>query len=216
MLKPASVVLALLAAAPAAATPAAPVAPAAPAPREATFEVRQEFTLTAPEGARRLRAWLTMPQKDPNQVVTGFKIEAPVPTRVETDSEGNTLVYLEASPPPRELKVVETFGLTRKEQRSGVDAARARPVSEADRKQYARYLQPNQNVIINDEVKALAAEITGGEQNPVRAARKLYDWTLHNVDYWVKYPDRMKASGLGSTEYCLKNRTGNCTDFHSL
>ena len=42
------------------------------------------------------------------------------------------------------------------------------------------------------------------------------DWTLKNVEYWVKYPDRLKASPVGSAEYCLQNKTGNCTDFHSL
>jgi hypothetical protein len=45
---------------------------------------------------------------------------------------------------------------------------------------------------------------------------KLYDWTLDNIDYWVKDPDHLKASSVGSTEYCLRTKTGNCTDFHSL
>jgi transglutaminase-like putative cysteine protease len=39
---------------------------------------------------------------------------------------------------------------------------------------------------------------------------------LNNVEYWVKDPDRLKASPVGSTEYCLTSKTGNCTDFHSL
>ena len=61
----------------------------------------------------------------------------------------------------------------------------------------------------DDDIKKLSADITAGEKNPVVAARKLYDWTLQNVDYWVKYPDKFKASGIGSTEYCLRSRTGN-------
>jgi len=36
------------------------------------------------------------------------------------------------------------------------------------------------------------------------------------VDYWVKHPDRLKASPVGSADYCMKEKTGNCTDFHSL
>jgi transglutaminase-like putative cysteine protease len=185
-------------------------------PRKASFDVRQEFTLTAESGAKKLRAWLTMPQRDPNQTVSVFKIESPVPYRVVKDSEGNQLVYIEVANPPRELKVVERFRLTRREQRSGVDPAKTRPIGDAERKRYAKYLGPNTNVIIDQDIVALAAQITGGEKNPVLAARKLYDWTLENVDYWVKYPERFKASGIGSTSYCLANRTGNCTDFHSL
>ena len=184
--------------------------------REASFSARQEFTFSMPDGAKKLRAWLTMPQKDPNQAVTDFKIDSPVPTRIATDSEGNRLVYVEAESPPREMRVIETFHLTRREEKSGVDASKTRPITDEERTKYARYLAPNTNVIINDEIRKLSAEITGGEQNPVLAARKLYDWTLQNVDYWVKYPDKLEASGIGSTEYCLRSRTGNCTDFHSL
>jgi transglutaminase-like putative cysteine protease len=184
--------------------------------REASFSARQEFTFTVPDGAKQLRAWLTMPQKDPNQAVTDFKVDAPVPTRIETDSEGNTFVYLELANPPRDMKVTETFHLTRHEENSGVDAKKTRPITDEERTRYGKYLAPNTNVIIDDEIRKLSAEITGGEQNPVVAARKLYDWTLQNVDYWVKYPDKFKASGIGSTEYCLRSRTGNCTDFHSL
>jgi hypothetical protein len=70
--------------------------------------------------------------------------------------------------------------------------------------------------VIDADVTKLAAEIRGTEDNPVRVARQLYDWTLANVEYWVKDPKRWKASPVGSSTYCLQNRTGNCTDFHSL
>jgi hypothetical protein len=33
-------------------------------------------------------------------------------------------------------------------------------------------------VIVNDQVKAISAQIVGGETNPILAARKPYDWTL--------------------------------------
>jgi transglutaminase-like putative cysteine protease len=186
------------------------------AAREASFSARQEFRFAVPDGARKLRAWLTMPQKDPAQTVTDFKIDSPVPTRIETDAEGNTFVYVEVANPPRDMRVTETFRITRREENSGIDARKTRPITDEERRTYAKYLAPNTSVIINDDIKQLSAKIIGGEQNPVLAARKLYDWTLQNVDYWVKYPDKLKASGIGSTEYCLRTRTGNCTDFHSL
>src|SRR5262249_58132799 len=88
--------------------------------------------------------------------------------------------------------------------------------SEADRAKFAPYLAANKHVEINDEIRQLAHEIVGEETNPVLAARKLYDWTLLNVEYWVKDPKNKKASPVGSTTYCLTFRTGNCTDFESL
>jgi hypothetical protein len=195
------------------------------APRRATFEVRHELKVMVPEGAQRVRVWFVLPQEDPipgdgaapAQQVSDLHIEAPYPHRVERDSEGNKVLYLEATnPKDKELKLVETFVVTRNEVRMSVDPAKTKPLSEADRAKYAQYLEANKNVVIDDEIRQLANQIVGDESNPVLAARKLYDWVLHNVDYWVKDPKNKKASPVGSTTYCLTFRTGNCTDFESL
>jgi transglutaminase-like putative cysteine protease len=185
--------------------------------RRATFEVRNELKVMVPDGARRVRVWFAMPQDDPAQQVRGFQVEAPYAYRIERDSEGNKVLYLEVdNPKENELVVRETFTLTRSEVRSGVDASKARSLSESDRASLVQYLGPNKYVVIDDNIRLLADQIVGNETNPVLAARKLYDWVLHNVDYWVKDPKTKKASPVGSTSYCLIFRTGNCTDFESL
>jgi hypothetical protein len=193
--------------------------------RQATFEVRHELKVMVPEGAQRVRVWFVLPQEDPMpgdgtasaQKVSDLQIEAPYPYRVERDSEGSKLLYLEATnPQEKELKIVETFVLTRNEVRMSVDPSKAKPLTEAERAKFAPYLAANKHVEIDDEIRKLAHEIVGDEPNPVLAARKLYDWVLHNVDYWVKDPKNKKASPVGSTTYCLTFRTGNCTDFESL
>src|SRR5262249_55908593 len=112
------------------------------------------------------------------------------------------------APKEKELKTVTSFLLTRSEVRSGVDAKKAKPISEADRVRLAHYLQPNKHVIIDGDIRTLALQIVGNEQNPVLAARKLYDWLLENVEYWVKDPKNKKASPVGSTTYCLTFRRG--------
>ena len=189
----------------------------AAAPRAATFEARHELKVTVPEGAKRVRIWFAMPQDDPLQQVKNFKVEAPIPHRLTTDSEGNKAAYFELTDPKlKEFSVIETFTLSRREQISGVDARNARPLSADKRAELAPLLAANQHVTIDGRIRKLAAEIVGDEKNPVLAARKLYDWTLTNIDYWVKDPKNKKASPVGSTEYCLTTKTGNCTDFHSL
>ena len=196
-----------------------------PAARQATFEVRHELKVVVPEGAQRVRVWFVLPQEDPipgdgtasAQRVSDLQIEAPYAYRVERDSEGSKLLYLEATnPSEKELKIVETFVLTRNEVRTAVDPRQAKPLTEADRAKFAPYLAANKHVEINDEIRKLAHEIVGDEANSVLAARKLYDWVLHSVDYWVKDPKNKKASPVGSATYCLTFRTGNCTDFESL
>lgn len=186
--------------------------------RQATFEVRNEVKVKVPDGAHRVRVWMALPQDhDPAQQVRDLKIDAPYPYRVERDSEGSRVLYLEApDPSAKEFTVVETFVVIRSEIRDTVDPSKARPLTDADRAQFAKYLQPNKHVVIDDDIRRLADQIVGGEANPVLVARKLYDWVLDNVDYWVKDSKNKKASPVGSTTYCLTFRTGNCTDFESL
>jgi len=185
--------------------------------RRATFDVRHELKVIVPEGARRVRVWFALPQDDPSQQVSNLKIVAPYAYQVVRDSEGNTLLYLEAmNPKEKELAVLETFTVNRSEIRHSVDPAKAGSLSDIDRVKFAHYLEANRNVVIDDYIRQLADEIVGDEKNTLLAARKLYDWVLHNVDYWVKDPKTKKASPVGSTTYCLVFRTGNCTDFESL
>ncbi|HSB68727.1 MAG TPA: hypothetical protein VLT62_05300, partial [Candidatus Methylomirabilis sp.] len=94
--------------------------------RHATFELRDEVKIKVPEGAKRLRVWMAVPQDDPAQQVSQMRIEAPYPTRVEHDSEGSKVLYLEASDPKeKEVSIVETFVLTRSEVRHSVDPSQA-------------------------------------------------------------------------------------------
>lgn len=185
--------------------------------RRATFEAQNEFKVTVPDGAQRVRIWFALPQDTPVQVVADLKIEAPYPYRIERDSEGNKVLYLEATTPKeKEVRVVETFTVTRSEVKTAVDPSKATVLSGADRSRLAHYLAPNKYVVVDDTIRQLAAQITKDEPNPVLAARKIYDWVLENIDYWVKDPKNKKASPVGSTTYCLTFRTGNCTDFESL
>lgn len=195
----------------------ATVAQNAPDAKSGAFDVRHEIKIVVPEGAKSVRAWIAYPQDDPLQTVADMKIESPYPTRVVADAAGNKVLFVEATnPTTKEFSVVQSFNLVRREQRIKLDPAKTRPVTDAERVAMAADLAPNTHVVINDDVRKLAAEITGGEKNPVLAARKIYDWELKNVEYWVKDPDNKKASPVGSTLYTLEKRTGNCTDFHSL
>lgn len=189
-----------------------------PGLKQATFELRNELTVNVPEGAKRVRVWFALPQEnDPAQHVSSFRVEAPYAHRIERDSEGSRVLYLEArNPKEKEFKVLTSFVVKRSEVRVTVDPAKAKAITDADRARFAKYLQPNKHVEIDDQIRKLADQIVGNETNPVRAARKLYDWTLEYVEYWVKDPKNKKASPVGSTSYCLTFRTGNCTDFESL
>ncbi|MCS6861263.1 MAG: transglutaminase domain-containing protein [Abditibacteriales bacterium] len=187
-------------------------------PKRATFDARHELKVTVPDGAKRVRVWFTVPQDVPQQQVSDFKVESPFPYRIERDAtEGNKFLYVEVNNPTvKEFTLVTTFRLTCNEVLNSVDPAKTRPLTDAERRGVARYLEPNQHVIIDERIRQIAREVVGEEKNPIIAARRIYDWVLEYADYWVKDPANKKASPVGSTDYCLTTKTGNCTDFHSL
>ncbi len=170
-----------------------------------------------PHGARSVRIWIAVPQEDEYSAIRNFQMAGDYAVRFARDSWGNRVGYMDIQAPTQEqITLKEQFDLTRKEVRNTFSASDSRPLTEQERTALSAYLQPTTHVLVNDEMKKLAASITGGETNPVLAARKLYDWTYKNVNYWVKDPEHLKASPVGSAEYCLRTKTGNCTDFHSL
>jgi len=186
-------------------------------PAQASFLIKNAFVVKVPKDAQTTRIWFAVPQEDAYSKITDFKVVSDEPVSYNWDSWRNKVGYLEVRGAAKpEIHITETFALTRTEMRNTIDPKATRPLTDAERTALSRYLTPTTYVIINDQIKALAQQITGGETNPVLAARKIYDWTLQNIDYWVKYPDHLKASSTGSTEYCLRTKTGNCTDFHSL
>ena len=186
-------------------------------PRQASFHVTHVFTVEVPPSAKVVRMWLAVPQEDAFSRVKNLAISSERPVRFGSDSWDNRVAYVDARQPgPGPIKIREEFDLTRTEIQNRIDAAHTRPLTPVERTALQRYLLPTTHVVVSDEVRKLAASIVAEETNPVRIARKIYDWTRQNVDYWVKDPDRLKASPVGSTEYCLRTKTGNCTDFHSL
>lgn len=186
-------------------------------PRRASFAVKNVITVNVPQGAKQVRMWVAVPQEDDQTTIRNLNIKTGSAVRYGEDSWGNRVAYFEAQEPAAgKIEIVVTFDATRTEIRTKPSPEASRLLTEAERTQMGRYLQPSTNVVVNDEIRKLAASIVGGETNPVRAARKLYDWTYKNINYWVKDPDNLKASPVGSSAYCLTTKTGNCTDFHSL
>ncbi|MGA7080946.1 MAG: transglutaminase domain-containing protein [Terriglobales bacterium] len=186
-------------------------------PKQASFQIKNEFKVQRPKGVKTVRLWFAVPQEDAASTVREFRVTADFPVQYFRDDWGNRVGYAEVNVAAEgPITIREEFELTRTEIRNDIDPAKTRPLTDQERSALFAYLQPSSHVIINDQIKALSASIVGGETNPILAARKTYNGTLENVDYWVKDPDHLKASPVGSTEYCLRTKTGNCTDFHSL
>src|SRR5208282_5458037 len=153
--------------------------------KQAAFQVKNEFKVQVPKGAKTVRMWFAVPQEDSASVIRDFNVTVDYPVRYFRDDWGNRIGYAEVNAPAEgPITLREEFGLTRTEIRSEIDPAKTRPLTDQERAALFAYLQPSSHVIINDKIKSLSASIVGGETNPILAARKIYNWTLENVDYW--------------------------------
>ncbi len=182
-----------------------------------SFAATNRMDVQVPQGAKSVRIWFPVPMADPAQRTADLKVTAPDGWRQTHDLAGNSFVYLELqNPEPKAVTIQTDFNVTRREVKSKLDPAATRALTSEERARMASDLAPNTYIQVDDESRKLAESIVGSEENPILASRKLYDWVLNNVDYWVKDPATKKASGVGSSSYCLSTRTGNCTDFHAL
>jgi transglutaminase-like putative cysteine protease len=185
--------------------------------KTATFDAVHHFEVKVPEGAKSVKAWFALPQDDADQFVTSLSAEVPGAINVVQDAGGDSFLYVELNgADAKPFKVTEKFTITRREVRRSVDPMKTRPMTDRERREMAPHLGENTHIRMDAAVRKAAADAVGSETNPVLVARRLYDWMLTNVDYWVKDPKNKKASPVGSSEYCMNTRTGNCTDFHSL
>lgn len=189
-----------------------------------TFAVVHDFDVTVPAGSQAVDAWFALPDdKEDLQQVKDLQIDIQAPEGAEVeqrevrDADGNRFLYVHATGASGgKLDVTTTFAVTRKEQIVSVDPADTRAITDGERAEMQAYLGESTNIVITPEIRAAAATAVGEETNPIKAHRALYDWTLEHVQYWVKSPDSLKSSGVGSSTYTFDKCTGNCTDFHSL
>lgn len=190
----------------------------AASPAAEHFQARHEATIKdIPAGTHRARIWLVVPREDPAQKIGTIRLSGPGKSRVERGGTyNNRYAYFEVENPGATLTVSAEFPVERRESHTFINLNAVQPLTDADRRLFAAELEANRYVPVNEKYRALAQKIVGDEHNTVLQARKLYDWVLDNVEYWVKDPQHLKASANGESDYCLATKTGNCTDFHSL
>jgi hypothetical protein len=143
-------------------------------PAHASFLIKNAFVVKVPNGAQTTRIWFAVPQEDAYSKIADFKVVSDEPVSYTWDSWRNKVGYLEvlgAAHPG--IHITETFALTRMETNNAIDPKATRPLTDAERAALSPYLTPTTYVIINDQIKALAKQITGNETNPVLAARKI-------------------------------------------
>ena len=137
--------------------------------KQASFQIKNEFKVQPPKGAKTVRMWFAVPQEDAASVIREFQVTADFPIQYFRDDWGNRVGYAEVNAPADgPITIREQFGLTRTEIRNTIDPAKTRPLTDQERAALFAYLQPSTHVIVNDQIKSLSASIgtrIGGATN---------------------------------------------------
>ena len=180
----------------------------APDARSRTFQFTYGATVTGLKPGQTARVWLPVAQSNDDQDASVVARELPAEGKMGRDPEyGNQILYVEAKADADgkiPLKVV--YQVTRRE----VKGDGGKDIQEgADL--LARYLKADAKVPIDGK----PLELLKGKDVPhdqLGAARVIYDV----IDDTLKYGKDKPGWGQGDSIWACDNKTGNCSDFHSL
>jgi hypothetical protein len=75
---------------------------------------------------------------------------------------------------------------------------------------YREYTASRGNIAVTPEIAEKAKDVVGNERNPWRAAKKLYDYVIENVQYSFMPHLALWPRGLPESVYVHENRHGDC------
>jgi hypothetical protein len=162
-----------------------------------------------PNGAKKLRVWMPAPQSTAVQKIEQLEF-TPKAHLANESKYGNQIAYWELENPLPSLELKMKFVCTRQEIR--MDLPRLKTDGEESGPTFPAFRQPDRLVIVDDEIRKLAREITAGKTATLEKARAIYDYVLAKMTYDKNHP----GWGMGSTRHACEVGKGNCTDFHAL
>jgi len=188
---------------------------------ETVYTVRQTYTVKdLPAGAKRIRAWLWMPEDRPEQRVLDFRVlEAPPSLRVTRDPRyGRSWLHADAAATPEKpLRVVTEFKLSRQPISGLADARPAGPITDEHRRAFAAELRLDEkHMEVTPTIRKIADDLAGDEKNPVVQARRFFDYVIEKSDHYSKFGATPKGKCLGDATECLVGAGDCCTDQHAL
>jgi len=159
----------------------------------------------------RLRIWIPLPSSDENQVISALTVDTTAGFTIRYAHDkvwGNRILYAECSDSSLVtadgVHVRIEFDVTRREA-TGKSSSEGLPST-------AVLMKGSRFAPVNEEVRKRARELSATGGSGEKAARKIYDRVLRDVDY-----DKSGTGwGQGSISHVCTTGKGNCSDFHSL
>ena len=162
-----------------------------------------------PQGAKKLRLWIPVPQDSTVQKITDLTFSS-LPKFGTEPKYGNRIAYWEMDSPKARQEITMRFTCERKE--IVMDLTKLSTDGEAAPQRFRTFLAADKLVLVDEEMRQMAADITKGETTTLEKARAIYDYVVGRMTYDKNHP----GWGLGSTRHACEVGKGNCTDFHAL
>ena len=162
-----------------------------------------------PSGTKKLRVWLPVPQNSTVQSIRDLAFSREM-TQGNESKYGNRIAYAEIENPGAAVEIAMNFVCTRSEIKSDLEKLAGDGSDPAG--SFGVFRGPDNLVVVDDDIKKLAAGIVKDRKDTVEKARAIYDYVLERMTY-----DKSGTGwGTGSTKFACEVGKGNCTDFHAL
>ncbi len=174
------------------------------------FEVTMTVTVKAdavPAG-KTVRCWLPYPVEYGAQRDIALASADPEPVSVDRPDAPQRSVHLErpaAAGEPTRFRIA--YALTRYATANVVDPARVKPLPADHPEVRAWCREQPPHVVFTPELRKLASELRGGEENPAVLARRIFDWVGTNILYSYA-PEYSTIPSLAPE--CLRRGSGDC------
>jgi transglutaminase-like putative cysteine protease len=175
-------------------------------PWNRTVEITSEVKVDdLPEGSKVLDLWIPYPMENEYQEIKDVKIDFPYPYSLNVDEKnGNRMIYLQISEPPKSLELNMSFTIKRFENHGGA-------MGREKKDDLAWTLEPANLIPLSPVVEEIARANLDPNDKIRDQAKALY---THTVEH-LSYDKSGEGWGNGDWQYACDFRKGNCTDFHS-
>src|SRR5688572_1075816 len=147
-----------------------------------------------PPETKVLRVWFPVPLDSTVQMISDLRFSQAPELGTET-KYGNKIAYWEIPKPARETTLRMSFVCARKE--INVDLDRLQTDGSDPSDSFDVFRKPDKLVLVDQEIKSLARQVTAGKQTSLARARAIYDHVLGKMTY-----DKNHVGwGLGSTRH---------------
>ena len=167
-----------------------------------------------PSNASQLNYWVPVPSSDERQTVE--LLAAPEYGKITTEHKyGNRMYYrqiaLDGVNAKDSLTITLSYKIKLNEKSVPEAKALANLPKAANSDRMKVYLTSNRLIPIDGPIDTLNQQLQL-ENEPIRAARQIYDYLIDNMVYNYKAP----GAGLGDVRWACNSKTGDCSDYHSI